>query len=191
MTPSHLGRAKKRLDCAARPTRFALWIDPKRLSAPATRPAAKLGEPWAREGNGSGRVFRRTVRLLGDEMLHRFGAGRDRSATRLRALTKRCVLPRGAYQEVRLTQRWAKPRRGPLFAASQLRSLAAYGEGGAARHNRRLGGPCRLEAAPAGSEFWRGKNLVSKNLVSKNLVSWLEEARRPKPSQRRVAAGES
>src|SRR5215472_460883 len=68
-------------------------------------------------------MFRRTVRLLGDEMLHRFGAGRDRSAARLRALTKRWVLPKGG------------PYRG-VTAVLLLRDWVLTANGAAVRHCR-------------------------------------------------------
>src|SRR5260370_40387992 len=95
MTPPHLGRAKKHLDCGPRPTSFRVWNRPETVERAGIEARSESsGEPQARQGNKSGWMFRRKVRLIGDEMLHRYGACRDRSSPR------RCAEP-----EVRLT-RW-------------------------------------------------------------------------------------
>jgi len=59
-------------------------------------------------------MFRRKVRLIGDEMLHRYGACRDRWSAR------RVCLERGAPH--RGGQRRGMDR-GPGVAASRLRNL--------------------------------------------------------------------
>lgn len=144
MTPSHFGRAKKRLDCAARPIRFHSWIDPKRLSAPATRPAAKLGEPWARKGNGSGRVFRRTVHLLGTRCF--IGSARVAIAWRRGGVPWR----RGvSYQEVR-AKRCASPRVGKAAVWTAVYLFSDHGTSqrmakGAAWQKLRPKGPYCLQ----------------------------------------------
>jgi hypothetical protein len=101
MTPPHSGRAKKHLDCGPRPTRFRSWNRPETVERASIEARSEAPESHRRvEGDRSGRMFRRTIRLIGDEMLHRFGARRDRLSARL------CALP-----EMRLTR--GGPRHGP------------------------------------------------------------------------------
>src|ERR1700686_3986310 len=122
-------------------------------------------------------MFRRKVRLIGDEMLHRYGACRDRWSARLLCLA-------GGVPH----QRWATPRHGPrswgcCFAITEPDG-AANGEG------------CRMTRTPHGGiALLRPQAGQCRGMRAKKPEA-LEEAKSSrkqggrKPSQRRVAAGE-
>src|ERR1700693_397749 len=82
MTPSHFGGAQNHLECAPRPTRFGSWNRPETVERASIEARSEAPESHRRV-RGTNQV------LLGDEMLHRHGACRDRSSERL------CVLPEG------------------------------------------------------------------------------------------------
>jgi len=62
-------------------------------------------------------MFRRKVRLIGDEMLHRFGICRDRSWARLRYLIEMCLTKDAPHQ------RCASPEVGNAAAWTAVQGL--------------------------------------------------------------------
>ena len=176
MPPPHLGRAKKHLDCGPRPTRFRSCNRPETVERASIEARSEAPESHRRvRGNKSG------PDVPADNLPCR---GRDASSVRRtsRSLVGAAVcLTRDAPH-----QRWATPRHGPrswgcCFAITEPDG-AANGE-----RRRMTRTHDTLRAASA-------EGLAMPGRAREGAVGGAKSSRKQggsKPSQRRVAAGES
>jgi hypothetical protein len=135
MTPSHFGRAKKRLDCAARTTTFRVWNRPETVERASYEARSEARRAIGARGEFVSRMFRSRACLVGDEMLHRVRR-MSRSLGGAVCLNQEVCLTTGdtPHPRVSKTVAWTAVQG---FAASRLRNLAANGE------------QCRMIEAPS------------------------------------------